>query len=43
MALTHSLRKTFGVDVAVFEIAGGSSFIAVGTTIATQMRGEVAK
>jgi aryl carrier-like protein len=39
--LRNWLRKTFGVDIAVFEIVGGASFIALGTSIAIRIREEV--
>ncbi|KAF2264111.1 ketoacyl-synt-domain-containing protein [Lojkania enalia] len=32
-------QKTFGVEVAVFEIVGGASFVGVGMSIATKIRG----
>jgi aryl carrier-like protein len=39
--LRNWLRKTFGIDIAVFEIVGGASFIALGTSIAIRIREEV--
>ncbi len=32
------LQKTFGVDIPVFEIVGGASFVGVGMSIATKIR-----
>jgi acyl transferase domain-containing protein/NADPH:quinone reductase-like Zn-dependent oxidoreductase/aryl carrier-like protein len=37
--LRNWLQKAFGVDVAVFEIVGGASFVAVGGSIAKKVRG----
>lgn len=36
--LRNWLQKTFGVDIAVFEIVGGASFVGVGMSIATKIR-----